>query len=60
MHTDGKPRVVRVCDVGVSKGLCVCVIYVDETKVEAIESHSSAILSRCTSSYAPEISVQGY
>jgi len=21
MHTDGKPRVVRVCDVGVSKGV---------------------------------------
>jgi len=26
MHTDGKPRVVRVCDVGVSKG-CVCFFF---------------------------------
>jgi hypothetical protein len=28
MHTDGKPRVVMMCDVGVSKGGGVCGVFV--------------------------------
>jgi len=54
MHTDGKPRVVRVCDVGVSKG---CVFFlvgglkmkVLKTTKQTKKMHSS----RCTLSYAP-------
>jgi hypothetical protein len=38
MHTDGKPRVVRVCDVGVSKG-CVCFFFSRWFKDESFEDH---------------------